>query len=296
MAMPWDDYRWGSWLDSPTPDASDADMSGDEIPADSSGEREGSSDYDVLRRPAHAPYASAERPLPSREEGDLAPNWRSPRQEWLLPTKSRRRMRTRQRGLLWRQTVAALLVVGLFAVAAHLPGQLGGRVADYASRYLAEDQLTWDTLLNLVRRPQSTPVEQSSAFLAAVPPAQGTIVGWYGWRGGDPSGTSHFTPGVDMATAPAAPVYAAAAGTVVSSGIEDDLGQVIRVESDGDWTVRYGRLSQKVARTGQPVQAGMLIGYAAKTPTDRGATFYVEITHSGSPVDPIPLLNLVPGR
>lgn len=112
-------------------------------------------------------------------------------------------------------------------------------------------------------------------------PGDGRLTSSYGRRWG------RLHAGIDLAAGTGAPIRAAAGGTVTSSGNEGGYGRAIRIlHSDGTVTV-YGHMSKLIARGGQRVAAGELIGLEGNTGQSTGPHLHFEVRVNGSPINPV---------
>ena len=133
-------------------------------------------------------------------------------------------------------------------------------------------------------------------FSAGVP-----ITSGFGWRA-TPPGTIDFYgqggymhTGIDFGAACGTPVYAAAAGTVVSAGwANDGGGNNVKishgvVQGNSLTTVYYHNSSVTVSR-GQQVSQGQLIAYSGTTGNSTGCHSHFETWLNGQAVNPMNLL------
>ncbi|HEY1692592.1 MAG TPA: peptidoglycan DD-metalloendopeptidase family protein [Polyangiaceae bacterium] len=141
--------------------------------------------------------------------------------------------------------------------------------------------------------------------------------GWYdakgrqpykgGWRAPVPATriASHFNPhrmhpilhivmphnGIDFAAPAGAPVYATAAGTVLSVGPGGACGNMVQIAHAGGITSVYCHLSRFAAgvHAGQHVEARQLIAYVGQTGRATGPHLHFGIKKNGVFVDPLTL-------
>jgi hypothetical protein len=135
---------------------------------------------------------------------------------------------------------------------------------------------------------------------AACPPAGGQPVGPGGWTApaigtlssgfGPRWGTNHW--GQDIANTCGTPIYAAAAGTVISSGPASGYGNWIRIDHGGGVVTIYGHMAAPdlLVRVGDTVTAGQLISKIGSEGQSTGCHLHLQIEVDGAPVDPIPFL------
>jgi murein DD-endopeptidase MepM/ murein hydrolase activator NlpD len=127
-------------------------------------------------------------------------------------------------------------------------------------------------------------------------PGAGSVTSGYGLRWG----TLHA--GVDIAGPRDSPVYAAAAGTVVSAACTSaycdrdgslgltGYGNLVELDHGGGVTTRYGHLTADTVVAGQHVSAGTLVGFQGSTGNSTGVHLHFEVRQDGAPVDPVPWL------
>ncbi|WPB88818.1 transglycosylase family protein [Streptomyces malaysiensis] len=122
-------------------------------------------------------------------------------------------------------------------------------------------------------------------------PVSGPVSAAYGIRGARWA-SGHHT-GVDFAVPVGTSVHAAAPGTVVAAGWGGAFGyQVIVRHADGLYT-HYGHLSALTVRTGQSVEAGVLIARSGSTGYATGPHLHFEVRTGprfGSDIDPLAYL------
>ena len=118
--------------------------------------------------------------------------------------------------------------------------------------------------------------------------------------------TSGFGPrwgsqhaGVDLAGLRNSPVYAAAAGTVLTAACTSaycdrdgnlDLagyGNLVELDHGAGVTTRYAHLSGYTVTPGQQVSAGALLGFQGSTGNSTGVHLHFEVRLDGAPVDPV---------
>ncbi len=116
-------------------------------------------------------------------------------------------------------------------------------------------------------------------------PAAGRVVATFG---GNTHGSDN--KGIDIETAPGAPVLAAADGEVVYAGKGiRGVGRLIIVKHGDDLLSAYGHAGRNTASEGRRVKAGEKIAETGKT--GAGAVrLHFEIRRDGQPLDPLGLL------
>ncbi len=93
--------------------------------------------------------------------------------------------------------------------------------------------------------------------------------------------------GVDLKAKYGDPVYAAAGGKVIFTGVSGGYGNLIIIASANSFHTYYGHLSKIYAKQGQKVRRGILIGRVGATGRVTGPHLHFEIRKNGKPVDPL---------
>lgn len=95
-----------------------------------------------------------------------------------------------------------------------------------------------------------------------------------------------FHPGVDIAAPLGAPIWAAAAGTVLYAGPASGFGNEIVLLHDGGVTTVYGHMSRLLVTSGA-VRAGQPIALVGSEGDSTGPHLHFEVRIDNAPVDPI---------
>lgn len=103
---------------------------------------------------------------------------------------------------------------------------------------------------------------------------------------GDP--TMHA--GIDLASPTGTPIYATADGIVGRAEWFGGYGNMVDIEHGKGIATRYGHMSRIVARPGERVKRGDLIGYVGSTGRSTGSHLHYEVRIDGRAVNPIPFL------
>lgn len=126
-----------------------------------------------------------------------------------------------------------------------------------------------------------------------VRPTTGVITSGFGMRGGV------LHAGVDIAGPRGTPVYAAAAGTVVTAACTSaycdrdgnlalpGYGNLVELDHGGGVRTRYGHLTAYTVTAGQQLTAGALLGFQGATGNATGVHLHFEVRRDGAPVDPV---------
>jgi hypothetical protein len=95
--------------------------------------------------------------------------------------------------------------------------------------------------------------------------------------------------GIDFNAPEGAEIYAAADGVVSQVRLDGDsdpvrkpYGNQVRIQHDGGYLTTYAHLSQVIARQGQTVGAGQLIGLSGHTGNSQGAHLYLTLKKQGA--------------
>ncbi|MEO0376060.1 MAG: M23 family metallopeptidase [Cyanobacteria bacterium P01_A01_bin.17] len=93
-------------------------------------------------------------------------------------------------------------------------------------------------------------------------PKPAKVLGAYGWRVNSETQAAEFYTSVDLAAAPAMPVYVVADGTVAFAG-EEEGGSIVVINHSQGRQTRYLQLADLAVQTGQAIQRGTQIGTVA---------------------------------
>jgi murein DD-endopeptidase MepM/ murein hydrolase activator NlpD len=118
-------------------------------------------------------------------------------------------------------------------------------------------------------------------------PAQGYLSSSFGRRTSPVSGVEQMHWGLDIAASVGAPVYVAAAGTVVGAKWVEDYGKVIDVDHGNGIRTRYAHLNRILTRVGEKVVKGSVIGEVGDTGRSTGPHLHYEVEKDGRRVNPI---------
>jgi murein DD-endopeptidase MepM/ murein hydrolase activator NlpD len=97
---------------------------------------------------------------------------------------------------------------------------------------------------------------------------------------------SRLHAGVDFAAGTGTPVLASAGGRVVRSGWGGGYGNVVMIDHGRGVMTRYAHLSKLIARPGQQVEQGQVVGQVGSTGLSTGPHLHYEVWLNGRPVDP----------
>ena len=127
---------------------------------------------------------------------------------------------------------------------------------------------------------------------AVVYPVTGfTLTSPFGWRIHPIYRYVKFHYGNDLSIDCGQPIVASADGVVTESGYHGDLGNYIQIDS-GTFSLGYAHQSKLVAKIGDHVTQGQLIGYVGSTGLSTGCHVHWQaIDSQGYYFDPLPLVH-----
>lgn len=112
----------------------------------------------------------------------------------------------------------------------------------------------------------------------------------FGYRTDPFTGRAAFHAGIDIAGKIGDPIYAAAAGKVVTATRDGSHGKYIVIEHPGGLQTWYMHLSDIDVSVGDEVKKGDSIGNLGNTGRSTGPHLHFEIVKGGKAVDPMPYL------
>jgi murein DD-endopeptidase MepM/ murein hydrolase activator NlpD len=141
------------------------------------------------------------------------------------------------------------------------------------------------------------PMAPPSSLVLAVPdfdvpvpdfvwPVEGGVSSPFGRRG------RSWHRGIDIVAAEGMPIYAAAPGMVIASGIEPRYGRVVKIEHEGGFITVYAHNLANSVEVGTRVTAGQEVGNVGRTGHATSAHLHFEVRHEGRVVNPLYLLPL----
>jgi murein DD-endopeptidase MepM/ murein hydrolase activator NlpD len=127
-----------------------------------------------------------------------------------------------------------------------------------------------------------------------MPADSGEITSGFGYRADPFTGGGAFHPGLDFRGAFGGPIHAAAEGVVSFVGQIRGYGNVVEVSHGNGLLTRYAHMSKTMAKVGQKVAAGDVIGAIGSTGRSTGPHLHFEVRKNGSVVNPRPFLENAP--
>lgn len=187
----------------------------------------------------------------------------------------------------YRQTAQAVRQLGLNPARFHrAQGGVGGPLeeVDNADPRFRELFATWRRLDQLetgvAAIPSARPIRTDIAFTSG-----------FGVRSDPFRGRAAMHGGIDLAGPVGTPIYATADGVVQRSEWNNGgYGNLVEINHGQGIQTRYGHLSRLIARPGQRVRRGDLIGLMGSTGRSTGSHLHYEVRIDGRAVNPIPFM------
>jgi len=190
----------------------------------------------------------------------------------------------------YRETAGALRRLGINPARFHaVAGAIGGpyepvAAADNADPRFRELFTTWRQLDQLQQGvaaiPSARPLRDNVAFTSG-----------YGIRSDPFRGRAAMHAGIDLAGPLGTPIHATADGIVGRAEYNNGgYGNLVEINHGQGIQTRYGHLSRSVARPGQRVRRGELIGYMGSTGRSTGSHLHYEVRIDGRAVNPLPFM------
>ena len=105
----------------------------------------------------------------------------------------------------------------------------------------------------------------------------GTFQSYFGYRTHPITGVRTFHSGIDISNSLNTPIYAYAAGTVITAGWEGALGNCIAIDHGNGLVTKYGHLNTIGVSVGDTVNAGQKIAGMGKTGYVTGTHLHFEV-------------------
>jgi murein DD-endopeptidase MepM/ murein hydrolase activator NlpD len=122
------------------------------------------------------------------------------------------------------------------------------------------------------------------------------ITSGFGQRHHPILGYTRMHKGVDFGAPMGTPIFAAGDGVVERSGWSNGYGKFILIRHNGTYETAYGHMSALIAKAGQRVKQGQVIGRVGMTGYATGPHLHFEVRIKGSQVNPIKVANLSIGN
>lgn len=120
----------------------------------------------------------------------------------------------------------------------------------------------------------------------AIRPTRGWFTSRFGYRKSPFTGRLMMHKGIDIAAPYGTPIYAAADGIVTYASFESGYGKLLAIDHGYGVKTRYGHASKLIAKVGQKVKRGDIIGRIGDTGRATAPHVHYEVRINGVPVDP----------
>lgn len=117
-------------------------------------------------------------------------------------------------------------------------------------------------------------------------PVPGAVSSRFGMRRHPILGYSRMHKGMDFRGGYGTPILAATDGRVARAGWAGGYGKQVRLSHSGGLMTSYSHMSRIVAKPGQGVRQGQVIGYIGSTGLSTGPHLHYELYRNGKPVNP----------
>lgn len=131
---------------------------------------------------------------------------------------------------------------------------------------------------------EASGVGKSSGMLQR--PVPGSVSSNFGMRRHPILRYSRMHKGMDFRAGYGTPILAATDGRVARAGWAGGYGKQVRLNHAGGLSTSYSHMSRIVARPGQSVRQGQVIGYVGSTGLSTGPHLHYELYRNGTPVNP----------
>ncbi|MBI1911724.1 MAG: peptidoglycan DD-metalloendopeptidase family protein [Deltaproteobacteria bacterium] len=133
-------------------------------------------------------------------------------------------------------------------------------------------------------RPDTTAAEDDNETRF---PIKGRVSSNFGLRKDPFTGDAKFHHGIDIAANEGSPIYPAAGGTVIFSGVKGGYGNMVEVLHDNGVITKYGHNSKNIVKQGDRVNISDPIAYVGSTGRSTGPHVHFEVIKDGSRVNPL---------
>jgi murein DD-endopeptidase MepM/ murein hydrolase activator NlpD len=100
------------------------------------------------------------------------------------------------------------------------------------------------------------------------------------------TGEGEFHTGIDISGPLGMPIHATADGVVISAGMENGYGRMVRIDHGHGLTTCYGHMSGFAVAPGESVSRGQVIGYIGHSGRTTGNHVHYEVRIHNTPVNP----------
>ncbi len=127
--------------------------------------------------------------------------------------------------------------------------------------------------------------EQNQSYMWPLPENRLTITSKYGYR--KIWGVNDFHLGIDIAAPFGTEIYAAKSGKVIVSTYDSSYGNYVVIDHGGGKTTRYAHMSSRIAKVGDNVKQGQVIGKVGATGSATGYHLHFETRVDGKTTNPL---------
>ncbi|MBQ7604594.1 MAG: peptidoglycan DD-metalloendopeptidase family protein [Clostridia bacterium] len=161
------------------------------------------------------------------------------------------------------------------------------KAAEDAAKKAAADAAKYEKeLQQLIKKyEQQIKEEQNQSYMWPLPVNRLTITSKYGWR--KIWGVNDFHYGIDIAAPFGTDIYAAKSGKVIISTYDKSYGNYVVIDHGGGKTTRYAHMSSRIAKVGDNVKQGQLIGKVGATGSATGYHLHFETRVDGKHTEPL---------
>ncbi len=161
------------------------------------------------------------------------------------------------------------------------------KAAEDAAKKAAADAAKYEKeLQGLIKKyEQQIKEEQNQSYMWPLPVNRLTITSKYGWR--KIWGVNDFHYGIDIAAPFGTDIYAAKSGKVIISTYDKSYGNYVVIDHGGGKTTRYAHMSSRIAKVGDNVKQGQLIGKVGATGSATGYHLHFETRVDGKHTEPL---------
>lgn len=124
------------------------------------------------------------------------------------------------------------------------------------------------------------------ASTPSVWPVKGWVTSGFGPRVSPFTGQPAIHDGLDIGAAPNAPVYAPAGGQVIATGFDNKMGNMVAIDHGYGIETQYGHMSKILAKLGQHIKRGDVIGLVGSTGLSTGPHLHYLVKVKSRPVNP----------
>lgn len=118
-------------------------------------------------------------------------------------------------------------------------------------------------------------------------PTDGWMSRGFGFKLDPFSGERAFHSGIDLACNSGTPILAPADGKVEYAGWKEGLGIMVKIDHGHGYATIFGHMSKNLARTGDKVHRGDLIGEVGSTGHSTGPHLHYEVWKNGQAQNPL---------